>query len=129
VWKSPERSTTTYTSLTKDIETAPLAFILGWCADYPDPQNWLRVLRPALASGLLPNPDLRLTEAADMSDPAADSPTGPGFADRGCTGGNGLEQRQHLPGQAVGHGMARRRRTSLGVQVLLSITIDQSMMP
>jgi oligopeptide transport system substrate-binding protein len=34
---------TTYTSLTKDIETAPLAFILGWCADYPDPQNWLSV--------------------------------------------------------------------------------------
>jgi oligopeptide transport system substrate-binding protein len=34
---------TTYTALTKDVETAPLAFILGWCADYPDPQNWLSV--------------------------------------------------------------------------------------
>lgn len=34
---------TTYTALTKDIKTAPLAFILGWCADYPDPQNWLSV--------------------------------------------------------------------------------------
>ena len=34
---------TTYTALTKDIETAPLAFRLGWCADYPDPQNWLSV--------------------------------------------------------------------------------------
>jgi oligopeptide transport system substrate-binding protein len=34
---------TTYTALTKDIATAPLAFILGWCADYPDPQNWLSV--------------------------------------------------------------------------------------
>jgi len=34
---------TTYSSLTKDINTAPLAFILGWCADYPDPQNWLSV--------------------------------------------------------------------------------------
>ncbi len=34
---------TTYTALTKDIETAPLAYILGWCADYPDPQNWLSV--------------------------------------------------------------------------------------
>jgi len=34
---------TTYTALTKDINTAPLAFILGWCADYPDPQNWLSV--------------------------------------------------------------------------------------
>jgi len=34
---------TTYTGLTKDVKTAPLAFILGWCADYPDPQNWLSV--------------------------------------------------------------------------------------
>jgi oligopeptide transport system substrate-binding protein len=34
---------TTYTSLTKDIATAPQMFILGWCADYPDPQNWLSV--------------------------------------------------------------------------------------
>ena len=34
---------TTYTALTKDIETAPQTFILGWCADYPDEQNWLSV--------------------------------------------------------------------------------------
>lgn len=34
---------TTYTSLTKDINTAPQVFLLGWCADYPDPQNWLSV--------------------------------------------------------------------------------------
>lgn len=34
---------TTFTGLTKDIKTAPQAFILGWCADYPDPQNWLSV--------------------------------------------------------------------------------------
>lgn len=34
---------TTYTALTKDRETAPQMFILGWCADYPDPQNWLSV--------------------------------------------------------------------------------------
>ncbi|MFZ2360888.1 MAG: peptide ABC transporter substrate-binding protein [Anaerolineae bacterium] len=34
---------TTYTALTKDIETAPQVYILGWCADYPDPQNWLSV--------------------------------------------------------------------------------------
>lgn len=32
---------TTYTALTKDRETAPQMYILGWCADYPDPQNWL----------------------------------------------------------------------------------------
>jgi oligopeptide transport system substrate-binding protein len=34
---------TTYTALTKDIKTAPQTYILGWCADYPDPQNWLSV--------------------------------------------------------------------------------------
>ena len=34
---------TTYTNLTKDIATTPQMFILGWCADYPDPQNWLSV--------------------------------------------------------------------------------------
>jgi oligopeptide transport system substrate-binding protein len=34
---------TTYTALTKDIKTAPQVYILGWCADYPDPQNWLSV--------------------------------------------------------------------------------------
>jgi oligopeptide transport system substrate-binding protein len=34
---------TTYTNLTKDVNTAPQFFILGWCADYPDPQNWLSV--------------------------------------------------------------------------------------
>lgn len=34
---------TTYTALTKDIKTAPQVFRLGWCADYPDPQNWLSV--------------------------------------------------------------------------------------
>jgi len=34
---------TTYSALTKDISTAPQLFLLGWCADYPDPQNWLSV--------------------------------------------------------------------------------------
>jgi oligopeptide transport system substrate-binding protein len=33
----------TYTQLTKDIKTAPQTYILGWCADYPDQQNWLSV--------------------------------------------------------------------------------------
>jgi oligopeptide transport system substrate-binding protein len=32
---------TAYTGLTKDIATTPQLFILGWCADFPDPQNWL----------------------------------------------------------------------------------------
>ncbi|MFM8322306.1 MAG: peptide ABC transporter substrate-binding protein [Chloroflexota bacterium] len=34
---------TTFTALTKDPTTSPQMYILGWCADYPDPQNWLSV--------------------------------------------------------------------------------------
>ena len=66
---------TTYTSLTKDIETAPLAYILGWCADYPDPQNWLSVYWKTGAFGQrigYSNPELdKMLDAADTeSDPA-----------------------------------------------------------
>jgi oligopeptide transport system substrate-binding protein len=32
---------TTYSALVKKPETTPALFYLGWCADYPDPQNWL----------------------------------------------------------------------------------------
>lgn len=67
---------TTYTALTKDIETAPQMFILGWCADYPDPQNWLSVYWKTGAFGErigYSNPDLdALLEQADTElDPAA----------------------------------------------------------
>lgn len=41
---------TTYTALTKDVNTAPQMFILGWCADYPDPQNWLSIYWMSSAS-------------------------------------------------------------------------------
>lgn len=34
---------TTFTALTNDVNTAPQMFLLGWCADYPDPQNWLSI--------------------------------------------------------------------------------------
>jgi oligopeptide transport system substrate-binding protein len=34
---------TLYTARTKTLETSPLTFILGWCGDYPDPQNYLSV--------------------------------------------------------------------------------------
>ncbi len=67
---------TTYTALTKDINTAPLAFILGWCADYPDPQNWLSVYwksGSSFASRIgYSNPDLdKLMDQADVEiDPA-----------------------------------------------------------
>jgi oligopeptide transport system substrate-binding protein len=32
---------TTYTQLVKKPETTPALFLLGWCADYPDQQDWL----------------------------------------------------------------------------------------
>lgn len=60
---------TTYTSLTKDVNTAPQMFILGWCADYPDPQNWLSVYWKTGAFGErigYSNPDLdKLMSQAD----------------------------------------------------------------
>lgn len=31
---------TAYSALTKKPETTPQVFFLGWCADFPDPQNW-----------------------------------------------------------------------------------------
>jgi oligopeptide transport system substrate-binding protein len=34
---------TTYTAIQKDPDTYPLLSRGGWCADYPDPQNWLSV--------------------------------------------------------------------------------------
>jgi oligopeptide transport system substrate-binding protein len=34
---------TTFTALTKDSTTYPQMSRTGWCADYPDPQNWLSV--------------------------------------------------------------------------------------
>lgn len=36
---------TAYTALTKDPATMPQLFNLGWCADYPDPQNWISLFQ------------------------------------------------------------------------------------
>jgi oligopeptide transport system substrate-binding protein len=67
---------TTYTALTKDQATAPQMFILGWCADYPDPQNWLSVYWKTGAFGeriAYSNPEFDdLANQADVeTDPAA----------------------------------------------------------
>jgi oligopeptide transport system substrate-binding protein len=35
---------TAYSALTKDPATVPQAFYLGWCADYPDQQDWLTLV-------------------------------------------------------------------------------------
>jgi len=41
---------TAYTALTKDKATTPQMYYLGWCADYPDPQNWISLFQ---TNGLL----------------------------------------------------------------------------
>jgi oligopeptide transport system substrate-binding protein len=35
---------TAFTALTKDTATTPQMFYLGWCADYPDQQDWLTLV-------------------------------------------------------------------------------------
>jgi oligopeptide transport system substrate-binding protein len=35
---------TAYTELLKNEETTPQMFFLGWCQDYPDPQDWLSLV-------------------------------------------------------------------------------------
>ena len=66
---------TTYTNLTKDIATTPQMFILGWCADYPDPQNWLSVYWKTGAFGerigfTNPEMDEIMSQADAEQDPA-----------------------------------------------------------
>jgi len=66
---------TTYTALTKDIATAPQMYVLGWCADYPDPQNWLSVYWKTGGFGqriAYSNPDFDalVNEADTSTDPA-----------------------------------------------------------
>jgi len=65
---------TTYTALTKDVKTSPQAYILGWCADYPDPQNWLSVYWKTGAFGeriAYSNKDF--DKLADQADTSTDS--------------------------------------------------------
>lgn len=61
---------TVYTALTKDPETTPQMFYLGWCADYPDPQNFLSLVfhTGGISAGRIgySNPEFdKLVEAAD----------------------------------------------------------------
>jgi oligopeptide transport system substrate-binding protein len=41
---------TTYTQLVKSADTLPLMFLLGWCADYYDQQDWLTTVFSSKAS-------------------------------------------------------------------------------
>ncbi len=103
---------TAYTALTKDIKTAPQVFILGWCADYPDPQNWLSVYWKTGAFGArigYSNKELDKLMKPGRYHAGCDQAygtlcAGPEDADRRRPGGLHVEQRQHLPGQAVRQG-------------------------
>jgi oligopeptide transport system substrate-binding protein len=70
---------TTFTAITKDPKTFPLLARQGWCADYPDPQNWLSVYwrsdttfaqrqgyKNAELDALLAQADVELDEAKRM---------------------------------------------------------------
>ncbi len=130
---------TTYTALTKDITTAPQMYILGWCADYPDPQNWLSVYWKTGGFGqriAYSNPDFDalVNEADTTTDPAKRAElyaAGAGSVGGGRPGRVLLEQRQHLPDQAVGQG---RRPDAAGCRLgrqlsPLTIDIDTTMLP
>jgi oligopeptide transport system substrate-binding protein len=63
---------TAYTALTENADTAPQMFYLGWCGDYPDPQNWLSVYWRSNSShaeniGYANEEMDRLTEEADKT--------------------------------------------------------------
>jgi oligopeptide transport system substrate-binding protein len=130
---------TTYTALTKDIETAPLAFILGWCADYPDPQNWLSVYWKTGAFGErigYSNPEFdALVDQADKElDPAKRADLYQQAQDLLVAGApvafawNNVNTYLVKP-WVMGLSLTPQDSVFPGVQVPLSITIDQSMMP
>jgi oligopeptide transport system substrate-binding protein len=130
---------TTYTALTKDIETAPLAFILGWCADYPDPQNWLSVYWKTGAFGErigYSNPEFdALVDQADKElDPAKRADLYQQAQDLLVAGApvafawNNVNTYLVKP-WVKGLSLTPQDSVFPGVQVPLSITIDQSMMP
>lgn len=61
---------TAYTGLFKEGSTPPPMFILGWCADYPDPQDWVSIVwqTGGIAAGRVAysNPQLdEMTKKAD----------------------------------------------------------------
>ena len=61
---------TTLTALQKDLATNPSVTLGGWCADYPDPQNWLTAYWRSTAYARrygYTNPELdKLMDAADV---------------------------------------------------------------
>ena len=66
---------TTFSQITKKAETIPLLFRLGWCADYPDQQDWLTTVfisNSTVTKTGYNNPEFdRLVKAADKEPDAA----------------------------------------------------------
>ena len=59
-----------YTALVKDPKTTPQLFFLGWCQDYPDPQDWYSTVfhsKSTVTHVGWKNPEFdRLVDAADI---------------------------------------------------------------
>lgn len=69
----------TFTQMTQDKATAPLAFQMAWCADYPDPHDWLRIYATAgefarRVGYSNPEVDALLAQADTVVDPAVRLP-------------------------------------------------------
>ena len=128
---------TTFTALMKDINTAPQMLTVGWCADYPDAQNWLSV--PWKTGGSLigysnPEFDALVNEADTTVDPAKRAKlygqaqtllTGDAPAAFGWTSQNNYLIKPWVKGIITtpqDFGFA-------GMQAPLSIDIDPSMLP
>lgn len=130
---------TTFTALTKDIETAPQMFILGWCADYPDPQNWLSVYwkTGAFAERIgYSNPDLDalLNQADTETDPAKRAELYQQAQDMLVAGGPVAFMWNNVNSYLVKPwvtGLTKTPQDSIwaGQQVPTSIDIDTSMLP
>ena len=130
---------TTFTALTKDIETAPQMFILGWCADYPDPQNWLSVYWKTGGFGERigysnPEFDALVNEADTTTDPAKRAELYQQAQDLLVAGAPVAFMWNNVNTYLVkpwvkGLSLTPQDSVFPGVQVPLSITIDQAMMP
>ncbi len=130
---------TTYTALTKDIETAPQMFILGWCADYPDPQNWLSVYWKTGGFGERigysnPEFDALVNEADTTTDPAKRAELYQQAQDLLVAGAPVAFMWNNVNTYLVkpwvkGAVLTPQDSGWPGIQVPLSITIDQAMMP
>jgi oligopeptide transport system substrate-binding protein len=130
---------TTYTSLTKDVNTAPQMFILGWCADYPDPQNWLSVYWKTGGFGeriAYSNPDFDalVNQADTTTDPAKRAELYQQAQDLLVAGAPVAFMWNNVNTYLVKpwvKGVVQTPQDSgwMGEKVPLSITIDQAAMP